>query len=164
MMYILYSSQCGTTKRYAEMLSEATGLPCRGDPAQVPVGERVIFFSWVKAGKIIGFRQAFQRFDLQAVIAVGLAPTGTRQKELRKRNSMRDTTKLFTLQGGYQPDKLTGMEKTVMKLVTKSMMKSIKRKKDPTSEDLDLLDLLQNGGDRVSKDNMTAVMKWYFRE
>ena len=162
-MYILYSSENGTTRRYAEMLSEATGLPCKGNPAEVPVGERVIFFGWVKAGKILGYRYAFLHYDLQAVIAVGLAPTGTQQRELRKKNNLRDTMKLFTLQGGYYPDRLTGMNKRIMKLVTGHLIKTITRKKEQTDEDRDLLDLLQNGGDLVSKENRSEVMKWYFR-
>ncbi len=163
-MYILYCSENGTTRRYAELLSEATGLPCKSDPSEVPVGERVIFFGWVKAGKIMGYRYAFSHFDLQAVIAVGLAPTGTREQQLRKSNNLRDTMKLFTLQGGYAPEKLSGMNKTGMKLVTGTLLKKLRRNPTPTPAEQDMIALLENGGDRVSKENMSEVMKWYFRE
>lgn len=163
-MYILYFSQNGTTKRYAELLSEATGLPCTGAPAEIPFGERVILFGRVTAGKIQGYRYAFRHYDLQAVIAVGLAPTGAQERELRKSNNLRDTTKLFTLQGGYYPDQLQGMEKRIMKLVTGHLIKTLQRKKDLTDADRDLLELLQKGGDRVNRNNLSAVLKWYSGE
>ena len=160
-MYILYSSRNGTTKRYAELMAKATDLPCTDDPQAIPPGDRVLLFGWVKAGKIQGYRRAFRQFDLQAVVAVGLEPSGTQEALLRKRNAMRDTTKLFTLQGGYYPDTYKGLEKKIMAMIAKTLLKETEQNPQPTSAETELAEILQKGGHRASEEKLNEILEWY---
>ena len=50
---IVYTSQTGFTARYAALLAERTGLPCRPlkEAAALPRGTAVIYLGWLCAGK-----------------------------------------------------------------------------------------------------------------
>ncbi len=49
---IVYTSQTGFTARYAALLAERTGLPCRPlkEAAALPRGTAVIYLGWLCAG------------------------------------------------------------------------------------------------------------------
>ena len=53
---IVYTSQTGFTARYAALLAERTGLPCRPlkEAAALPRGTAVIYLGWLCAGGIKG--------------------------------------------------------------------------------------------------------------
>ncbi len=76
---IVYASATGFTRRYADLLSERTGLPCFALGA-VPGPDRgaaVLYLGWLCAGGIKGLRKARARYKVQAVCAVGMSPAGT---------------------------------------------------------------------------------------
>ena len=70
---IVYTSQTGFTARYAALLAERTGLPCRPlkEAAALPRGTAVIYLGWLCAGGIKGLKGARRRFRTAAVCAVG---------------------------------------------------------------------------------------------
>ena len=72
---IVYTSQTGFTARYAALLAERTGLPCRPlkEAAALPRGTAVIYLGWLCAGGIKGLKGARRRFRTAAVCAVGMA-------------------------------------------------------------------------------------------
>ena len=74
MISIVYVSNAGSSKRYAEMLSEKTGYPCYAyADSDDAVGTEVIFISWVMAGAVQGISEARVKFGtLKAVVAVGM--------------------------------------------------------------------------------------------
>ena len=55
-MVIVYESKTGFTKRYADMLSAKTGLKVFRvkELSSVNRDEEIIFFGWMKVGKIQG--------------------------------------------------------------------------------------------------------------
>ena len=75
MTAIVYVSNTGSAKTYAEMLSEKTGFSAYDfkDCGSVPEGAEVIFIGWVMAGGVQGLKEAREKFGtLKAVIAVGM--------------------------------------------------------------------------------------------
>ena len=72
---IVYTSQTGFTRRYAEMLAQKTGLPaCElGGPAPAR-GTGVLYLGWLRAGGVQGLAKARRRWDVKGVCAVGMSP------------------------------------------------------------------------------------------
>ena len=106
---IVYTSQTGFTARYAALLAERTGLPCRPlkEAAALPRGTAVIYLGWLCAGGIKGLKGARRRFRTAAVCAVGMAAE-VEEAKLRRDNRL-EGVPLFYLRGGYAPEKLTAI-------------------------------------------------------
>ena len=80
-------------------------------------------------------------------------------EEVRKANNIDVSIPLFTLQGGFIPSRLHGIEKLILSLVVKSQRKNLKKKTNRTKDEEDMLSLLTNGGTRTTKDNLKAVIE-----
>jgi hypothetical protein len=68
---------------------------------------------------------------------------------------------LFTLQGNFDVKKLHGAYRFMMNVMVKTAGKGLANKTDRTPEEDDMLDMMVNGGKRVSLQNLKAVTKWY---
>ena len=71
---------------------------------------------------------------------------------------------LFTLQGGFDLKKLRGIYRLMMLVMSKTVVKKLAAKPDRTPDEEDMLDLFQNGGNRVSLENLRPVLAWYEEE
>ena len=98
------------------------------------------------------------------VCAVGMGAAGTQLEEIRSGNQIPASTALFTLQGGYAIEKLRGVQKLMMRLITKATAKKLTQKPDRTPEDADMLDLLTHGGSRVSMAQLEGPVRWYLEQ
>ena len=68
---IVYESNTGFTKQYAEMLSEAVGLPALPmvqAVSKIPRSTEIFFLGWVCGGKITGLPVAEKRFIVEEMI------------------------------------------------------------------------------------------------
>jgi len=156
---IVYTSNTGFTKRYADMLSEITGLKVYdlADNKELAENTPIIYCGWLFASNIKGYKKAAKRFNICAVVGVGLCETGALLAEVRKAISLPETTPLFTVQGGMYYDRLKGINKFMIKMLRKGMS----AKKDKTEDEERMFNLIMNGGDFVSKDNLAKVIDWY---
>lgn len=68
---------------------------------------------------------------------------------------------LFTLQGNFDVKKLHGAYRFMMNVMVKTAGKGLANKTDRTPEEDDMLDMMVNGGKRVSLQNLKAVTEWY---
>ena len=69
MVSIVYVTNTGSSKKYAEMLSEKTGYPCYSlADSDAAVGGDVIFIGWVMAGTLQGLSEARTKFNLRAFL------------------------------------------------------------------------------------------------
>ena len=68
---------------------------------------------------------------------------------------------LFTLQGNFDVKKLHGAYRFMMNVMVKTAGKGLTNKTDRTPEEDDMLDMMVNGGKRVSLQNMKAITEWY---
>ena len=154
---IIYTSNTGFTRRYAQMLSEKTGIKAYPlSDAPVKDGARVIYMGWLAAGVIQGYKKAAKKYDIAAVCAVGMAETGSQTEDVTRTNGIK--VPLFTLQGGFYMDRLTGRYKFMMQVMKKTFGKSLMKKKDRTEAQDDMIDLLFNGGDRVKEENLEGIL------
>ena len=157
---IVYTSNTGLTESYAKILAEKTGLPLyRIEEAKdaLVAGERVIYLGWLMAGTIVSYKKARKRYELSAVCGVGLGDTGAQDENARKMNKIPSDIPVFTLQGGMDHAKLTGIYKSMIDVLTKVMIK----KKNNTEDEEKMTSLLISGGNYVSEENLGAVLSWW---
>ena len=161
---IIYTTNTGSTERYASLLSQETGLPayCLAEAKKkVPSGAAVIYLGWIMASSVKGYADAARRYRVRAVCAVGLGQTGTQADVVRKKTSVPAHIPVFTLQGNFDVKKLRGIYRPMMELMVRTAGKSLSEKKNRTPEEDDMLDMMCRGGERVKPEALKAVRDWY---
>lgn len=161
---ILYTSNTGFTAQYAALLSEQTGLPCFSLKAagHIQPGTPILYLGWLMAGNVQGYKEAAKKYTICAVCGVGMGATGSQIADVRKANTLPDEMPVFVLQGGFDRKRLHGIYKLMMTVMKNTVGKSLARKPDRTLDEDTMLDLLENGGSRVSPENLSSVLDWYF--
>lgn len=123
MIAIVYTSETGHTKAYAEMLGNATGLPVLPlKDAQHRLSRRtpVIYMGWLMAGHVQGLKRAAELYNVRAVCAVGMGADQSQLTDVRKTNKIAATMPLFYLQGGFELQKLHGLHRFMMSFIRSS--------------------------------------------
>lgn len=161
---ILYTTNTGSTQRYAALLSQATGLPAfplvQADQSLSP-GAEVLYLGWVRAGQVQGYPAAAKKYRVRAVCAVAMARTGTQTDLVRQKSAIPDELPLFTLQGNFDLKKLRGLYRLMMTIMVKTAGKKLAAKADRTPDEADMLDMMFHGAHRVREENLAAVLAWY---
>ena len=160
MKAVVYTSNTGFTKEYAEMLKNKLRLPLYElDVAtkELEKGTEIIYMGWLFASSVKGYKKAARRFKIKAVCGVGLADTGCLLKEVRKAISLPEATPLFTIQGGMRLSKLKGINKSMIKMLTKVFA----NKRNPTDEDKRMVELLTTEASYVKEENLSSFFEWY---
>lgn len=160
MKAIVYTSNTGHTKKYAEILAEKTGLAVYNlekDTKLLPKGSDVIFLGWLFVSSIKGYKKAKRLYNVKAVCGVGLCDTGCMLEEVRKAIKLPKYIPLFTVQGGINKPKLKGINKFMIDMLIK-MMESKDEKSD---DDKRMLELLNNDCDYVCEENLKDLISWY---
>ena len=116
---IVYESNTGFTREYAELLSSIINVPA------IPVidnsmifneREPVIFLGWVCAGKINGIRMARLKFNPVIIAGVGMTPQSDKYAfALAQQNNI--DVPFYYLQGGIHRERLKGFYKMMFRLV-----------------------------------------------
>ena len=164
MRAIVYTSNTGSTEKYAKMLSHQIVVPAysmKEAEKMIKPGAEIIYLGWIMAGKIKGYAQAAKKYRIQAVCGVGMGQTGTQLTEVRTKNKIPQRIPLFTLQGTFDIKKLHGVYKMMMNVMVKTAGKALADKSDRTSEDDDMLDMMLNGSERVNAENLRYIIDWY---
>ncbi len=157
---IVYTSNTGFTFRYAEMLSAKTGLPfyeLRESKSKLPKGANVIYMGWLMAGSVTGYKPAAKRFNVRAVCGVCLGDTGSQTDTVIKLNKIPDGVAVFTVQGGYNSQKVKGVYKFMMN----ALAKALSGKPNRTADENAMLELILNGGDFVREENLAQFLAWF---
>ena len=161
---IIYTTNTGSTERYAKLLARKTGLPAYSlaeAKKRVFAGAEIIYLSWIIAGSVKGYAGAAKRYQVRAVCGVGMGQTGTQTDSVRKKSAVPADIPLFTLQGNFDVKKLRGVYRPMMEIMVKTAGKGLAEKKDRTPEEDDMLDMMLHGGERVKEENLSAVLDWY---
>lgn len=167
MRAIIYTSNTGSTAKYANMLSQKIEIPAYSmeeAKQRVKPEAEVIYLGWIMAGKIKGYKNAVKKYKVRAVCGVGMGQTGTQLVEVRTKNKIPQSIPLFTLQGTFNIKKLHGMYKMMMNVMVKTVGKALADKTDRTPEDDDMLDMMMNGSERVKTENLRYIINWYNTE
>ena len=161
---IIYTTNTGSTERYARLLAQETGLPAYSLAEAKKrgfAGAEVIYLGWIMAGSVKGYAEAAKRYRVRAVCGVGMGQTGTQTDSVRKKSAIPSDIPLFTLQGNFDVKKLRGVYRPMMEIMVKTAGKSLAEKKDRTPEEDDMLGMMLHGGERVKAENLRAVLDWY---
>ena len=164
MIAIIYTTNTGSTERYAKLLAQETGLPAYSlTEAKKAILTRaeIIYLGWIMAGAVKGYAEAARRYQVRAVCGVGMGKTGTQADSVRKKSAIPADVPLFTLQGNFDVKKLHGIYRPMMEIMVKTAGRDLAEKKDRTPEENDMLDMMLHGGDRVRAENLSAVLDWY---
>lgn len=157
---IVYTSNTGHTRAYAKMLGVKTGLPVL---SMEEAGEflkknaEIIYMGWLFASNVRGYPKAFRRYRIRCVCGVGLGDTGAQDIPVRKATEIPDTIPLFTLQGGMDYSRLTGINKFMIDMLTFMLSHKTGRTEDETK----MLALIQTGGYYVDETHLSEVLSWY---
>lgn len=166
MKAIVYTSNAGHTKEYAELLSKRIGLPAYDlkDTAELPSGSEIIYMGWLCKAKIKGFTQARHRFDIQAVCPVGMWPSYLfeKYKVVAKNNTL--DIPVFYLQGGLNLTKLHGFNFLLMLWMTNAVVKRLSVNENRSEAEEELLVMTRDGKDTVCDENLNWIVKWYNEE
>ena len=164
MKAIIYTSNTGSTAEYAQLLGKELNLPVHSlqqAKNKVLSGSEIIYLGWIMAGGIKGYKEAAKLYKVRAVCGIGMGQTGTQLNEVRNKNAIPQRIPLFTLQGNFNVKKLHGVYRFMMNVMVKTAGKGLANKSDRTPEEDDMLDIIVNGGKRVSLQNMKAITEWY---
>ncbi len=161
---IIYTTNTGSTERYARLLAGQTGLPAYSlaeARKTVPAGAEIIYLGWIMAGAVKGYAEAAKRYRVCAVCGVGMGRTGTQTDSVRKKTAVPAQIPVFTLQGNFDVKKLHGIYRPMMEIMVKTAGRSLAEKSGRTPEEDDMLDMMLRGGERVRAENLSAVLDWY---
>lgn len=159
MTSIVYVSNTGSSKAYAEMLGEKTGFGVYSltDCGSVPEGSEVIFIGWVMAGSIQGLPQAREKFgSLKAVIAVGMMKSEKQDSDIKEKNAV--TEPFFSLPGAFSMKKLTGMYKMMMGMMVKMMKSKLSESDEPNAKEV--IAKFEEGFDMVDEKHLGEVLEF----
>ena len=159
---IVYTSNTGYTKEHATLLAKKLELPVYSlDEAQknLPKQSTIIYLGWLMASTVQGYKSAAKLYNIAVLCAVCLGPSGSLLDEVKKVNKIPESLPLFTLQGGFDMERLHGIYKFIMKIVKKALIKEIEGKDAKNEEDENLLKLLEHGGSAVRAEDHAPIIE-----
>lgn len=162
---ILYGSQYGTTKRYADELSRLTGLPALSyeKAADLAGCEQIVYLGGLYAGGVKGLKQAVKKFPAGVrliLVTVGLADVQDEQNIENIRRSVRrqlpaevlQNTAFFHLRGGIDYSKLNLTHRTMMTLLYNHA-----RKLPPEQQNAETRAMIETFGKQVDFVDLAAL-------
>lgn len=149
MTAIVYCSNTGSTRRYAEALAEKTGLPCLAlDEAAAAAPDDVVFLGWVLGGDVQGLKQLRESgLPVKAIGAVGIM---AQEADKVKEKNCEEGEAFFFLPGAFDVKKLKGLYKLMAGMISKAIKAKVKD--DPGPESEKILGFFENGIDLYSEE------------
>lgn len=167
MKAIVYTSQTGFTRRYAEGLAQKTGLPAydvKEARGRLPRGSEIFYLGWLIAGEVKGLKSAMDRYTIRGVAAVGISPQGNGElwTEARLNGGASDGGgRVFYLRGGYAPERLKGIYRLMMNHMAKTVIRQVEAKgAEATEEERAMAEVFRSGGDFVREEDLEEIAAW----
>ena len=133
---IIYGSQYGSTKRYAERLAEMTGIEAVDykDAKNINDYERIIYFGALYAGGVTGLKKTVSKIipnQELVIVTVGLADPTDSENVKSIRNSIKsqipsefyDESKIYHLRGAIDYSQLGLKHKVMMSMLHSKVSK-----------------------------------------
>lgn len=167
---IVYGSQYGTTKRYAEKFSEMTNLPIASydDIKDLTEYDLIVHFGGLYAGGVKGLKntvKSLQENTKLIIVTVGLADvcdkenTDNIRKHISKQvdEKLLSNTTIFHLRGGIDYKKLNFKHRTMMALLYNKAKNLPEDKK--TAEVKALIETFNSKVDFVDYNSLNQLME-----
>lgn len=165
---VIYNSQTGFTKRYAEWIAEESGADCirlnEAKKKSMDDYDAVIFGGWACAGGISKLswlkRQIPQWNDKKIIVfCVGGSPIENPEIEIALRQNFDreewERVNVFYCPGGFCYEKMS----TSSKLMIKMFLKALKAKKDKTEEEEVMIKMIASSYDISDKKYITPILE-----
>lgn len=155
MVAIIYESQGGSSKRYAEWLSERLNLVCTPrEELKDDMGEKVIYIGWRSGPMIVGLKDLPNRENVIAVVCVGLEQYDEKAMDILKKKNGID--RIFYVRGGMDRSKLSFGQKLLLGVVSVKMFLF-----NRSPEDKEIRRVMDHGGDFSSPEQLDEVAEWF---
>lgn len=165
---VIYNSQTGFTKRYAQWIAEATGADClelsTAKKKSLTTYEAIIFGGWACAGsisKISWFKGNIDKWTDKKLIAfcVGGSPIDNPEIEPALKKNFKESelkkVNIFYCPGGFNYKKMS----TPSKLMMKMFIKTLKVKKDKTEEEQEMIKIISASYDISDKKYIEPILE-----
>ncbi len=165
---VIYNSQTGFTKRYAEWMAEESGADCfelsEAKKKRMDNYDAIVFGGWACAGgisKLSWFKGNMHKWNEKKLIAfcVGGSPLENPEIEpaLRKNFNEEEWEKVnvFYCPGGFNYEKMSAPSKLMMKM----FLKTLKAKKDKTEEEEIMIKMIASSYDISDKKYIEPILE-----
>ena len=165
---VIYNSQTGFTKRYAQWIAEKTGADCvelsEAKKRSMDTYEAIIFGGWACAGGISKLRWFKGNMDQWAgkkliVFCVGGSPINSPSVEPALKNNFSEAefkkVNAFYCPGGFCYEKMSASSRLMMKL----FLKTLKAKKDKTEEEREMIKMISASYDISDPKYIEPILK-----
>jgi len=154
MAIIVYETQGGTSKRYAEWLAERLSAEC------VPARDfkddtdtAIIYVGWRSGPMIFGLKDFPCRDRIKAVVCVALERYDEKaMNTIREKNGIDN---IFYVRGGMDRSKLSFGQRLLLAAVSVKMLLF-----NRSPEDKEVRRIMDHGGDLSSPDQLDTVVEW----
>lgn len=166
---VIYNSQTGFTKRYAEWIAESTGADCLALSAakkkDLAAYEAIIFGGWACAGsisKISWFKGNMDKWADKKLIVfcVGASPIDNPEIDIALKRNFNEPElkkiKTFYCPGGLNYEKMS----TSSKLMMKMFVKMLKAKKDKTEAEQIMAKMISSSYDLSDKKYIEPILQY----
>ncbi len=165
---VIYNSQTGFTKQYAEWISEAVGGSSvtlkQASDMDLSVYDAVVFGSWIHAGRVQKLnwfqeKKAGLSKQKKIVYVVGASPAGSPDSQNNMKNNFPQKdwgdVATFYCPGGLCYEKMNGRSKFMMKMLCKIM----DSKKDKTEDEQVMANQIRNSYDESDKSYIEPILE-----
>lgn len=166
---VIYTSQTGFTKRYAEWIAKEAGADCfelsAAKKKDLTAYDAIIFGGWACAGSISKISWFKGNMDQWAgkkliVFCVGGSPIENPETDMAlKRNfneSEQEKVKAFYCPGGFNYEKMSAPSKLMMKM----FLKTLKAKKDKTEAEEIMVKMISSSYDISDKKYIEPIVQY----
>ena len=155
MVVIVYVTQGGSSKRYAEWLAERLDAECiPADTTDDEKDEPVIFVGWRSGPMIVGLKDLSERKNVIAAVCVGLERYDDKAMDtIRKKNGI---DRVFYVRGGMDRGRLSFGQKLLLAAVSVKMLLF-----NRSPEDREVRKVMDHGGDFSSPEQLDGIAEWF---
>lgn len=165
---VIYNSQTGFTKRYAQWIAEETGAYClelsQAKKKNLSEYEAIIFGSWACAGgisKLGWFKSNIDNWTDKKLIAfcVGGSPADSPEVGPALKQNFKESefqkVNVFYCPGGFNYEKMSAPSKLMMKM----FIKMLKSKKDKTEAQQEMIKMISGSYDISDRKYIEPILE-----
>jgi len=169
---IIYTSQTGFTKKYADWLAQKTGGDLldlkdaqKKNDAFFEDYEAIVYGGWVMAASVVKVkwflnRAASWKGKKLAIYCVGGSPNDNPDVEVMLKNLLtdeqREYIRAFYCQGGFNYERMNAPSRLAMKM----FVSALKKKKDPTEEEKIMTEMVAKSYDISDEKYLEPVIEY----
>lgn len=169
---IIYTSQTGFTKKYADWLAQKTGGDLldlkdaqKKNDAFFEDYEAIVYGGWVMAASVVKVKwflnkAASWKGKKLAIYCVGGSPNDNPDVEVMLKNLLtdeqREYIRAFYCQGGFNYERMNAPSRLAMKM----FVSALKKKKDPTEEEKIMTEMVAKSYDISDEKYLEPVIEY----